>query len=126
MKKIFSLLLGLMLFSFLVAPMMSVDANNDKKPEDKYGLINTAQEAGLYKKDVSVPATIGKIIGVALSLIGVVFFALMLYGGYLWMTAKGDASKAERAQQIIVDAIIGLVVVGAAYIITKLVFEAIE
>jgi hypothetical protein len=68
---------------------------------------------------VSLPSAIGKIVGAALSFIGVIFFILMIYGGLLWMTAAGNDQQVEKAKDLIVAAIIGLVIVFAAYAITS-------
>lgn len=66
---------------------------------------------------------IAKIIGIALSLVGVIFLMLMVYGGYVWMMAKGDETEAKKAQGIITMAIIGIIVVIAAYAATKFVVD---
>jgi hypothetical protein len=41
--------------------------------------------------------TVGKIIRVLLSLVGTIFLALMIYAGFLWMTAAGDEGKIEKS-----------------------------
>jgi amino acid transporter len=61
---------------------------------------------------------VGRVIAAALQLIGVVFFILMLYAGFLWMTARGNSEQVEKARDMIIAAIIGLVIVTAAYAIT--------
>lgn len=97
------------------------------KAADDYGLEATADQAGVLPNDASLTLQdhIGQIIGGLLSLVGVAFFLLTLYGGFLWMTAKGDETQSKKAQHIIFDAIIGLVIVASSYIITQFVFEAI-
>lgn len=66
----------------------------------------------------SFEETAGGVIKGALALVGVIFFALMIYGGYIWMLARGDEQEAARAQKIITAAVIGIAVVMAAYAIT--------
>lgn len=63
----------------------------------------------------------GNIINTALSLVGIIFLALMVYAGYLWMTAHGEESQIEKSQDIIRAAIIGLTITMSAYAITALV-----
>ncbi len=94
------------------------------KAADDYGLGATANMAGISTKG-NVASRIGTITGALLSLVGVAFFLLTLYGGFLWMTAKGDDAQSKKAQHIIFDAIIGLVIVASSYIITSFVFQAI-
>ncbi len=65
------------------------------------------------------------IIGVILSLLGIIFVFLMVYSGYTWMTASGDEKKVEKAQQTIKVAIIGLIIISATYAIWQFLFKAL-
>ncbi len=66
----------------------------------------------------SLPVTIGKIVGSVLAFVGVLFLILMIYGGFTWMMARGNEQEVEKAKEIITNAVIGLIVVLAAYAIT--------
>ncbi len=91
----------------------------------QYGLDETAGAAGLQKQgDLATLA--GNVIGTALSMIGVLFFILMLYGGFLWMTARGKEDQANKAKETIIAAVIGMIIVLSAYAITNFVFQAVE
>lgn len=59
------------------------------------------------------------LIQVALSIVGVIFFIMVLYGGYLWLTAGGNDEQVKKAQQFISRAIVGFMVTLAALIITR-------
>ena len=61
---------------------------------------------------------VGNIIKAFLSLLGVFFIGLTIYGGFLWMNARGDAEQVKKAQDIIRDALIGFIIIIAAYAIT--------
>ena len=71
-----------------------------------------------YSKSADASTFIGQIIGVALSLLGVIFLILMIYGGFLWMTARGDGGQIDKAKGLMTAAIIGLIIVLSAYAIT--------
>jgi hypothetical protein len=72
------------------------------------------------------PTTIvARIISAALGLVGIIFFLLMLYAGFLWMTARGNEKTATQAKEIVISATIGLVIVVGAYAITNLIFSNI-
>lgn len=88
------------------------------------GLDETAQAAKLNKFD-SVPKLAGSLVGTALSLIGVVFFILMIYGGLMWMTARGNEENTKKAFGTITAAVIGLLLVLASYAITRFVFSSV-
>lgn len=59
----------------------------------------------------------------ALALVGIIFLMLMVYGGYIWMIARGDEQEATRAKHIIQMATIGMVIILIAYAVTFLIVE---
>lgn len=84
-------------------------------------LMQETGRAALYKtagEELHPSYLIGNIIKTFLSLLGVFFMGLTLYGGFLWMTARGDAEKVKKAMDILRDALIGLVIAIGAYAIT--------
>jgi len=50
---------------------------------------------------------------------------LVIYGGFLWMTARGNEQQVTKAKDLIISAVIGLVIVLAAYAITAYVGGAL-
>lgn len=84
------------------------------------GVKNAADKAGYAAAttDTTLAETIGVVIKVVLSFVGVIFLALVFYAGYLWMTAHGDETQIEKAQSIIRSAVTGLIITVGAYSIT--------
>lgn len=106
----------------MAAPVVLAETGADKA---KSGLKTTA-EKGYGKsftddKETELPLIIGKIIGAGLALLGVIFFVILVYAGIVWMMAMGKEEKINEAKDMIVAAIMGLIVVLAAYAITILV-----
>lgn len=64
---------------------------------------------------------VGNLIGIVLTVIGALFLILLIYGGYKWMMARGAPEEAKKAKDIITDAVIGLIIILAAYIISAFV-----
>lgn len=94
---------------------------------DSFGTDATAKAAGLSEKyNKPVPEIVGNIIGSALSMIGVIFFILMVYGGFLWMTARGDEPTVKKAKETIIAAVIGLIIVMGSFAITNFVFTSAD
>lgn len=90
--------------------------------EDETGLSATGTAANVVSEtDVSVIVG-GTILRVG-GLIGTVFFALLVYGGAIWMTAQGSDEKIKKAKGIITSAVIGLIVTIAAYSISSYVLR---
>lgn len=54
---------------------------------------------------------------------GALFMILIIYGGWLWMTAQGKEEQVERAKKIIIGATIGLGIIIGARLIAELVIE---
>lgn len=65
--------------------------------------------------------TVGTIVYMLLSFTGVIFLVLMVYAGWLWMTARGEEAEVEKAQKIIISSVIGLIILVGAYSITTFV-----
>lgn len=69
---------------------------------------------------------IGSLIRWGLGFVGLIFFVLVLYAGFLYMTAAGDDDKVGKAKTLITQAIIGLVIVVASYAIATFVTSALS
>lgn len=118
-KKLIFAVLFLVLTSVVLVPLAS-NAQLEKLKNiggQAYGLGETAPE--------SPAATAGRVINAALGVVGIVFLILMLYGGYLWMTARGKEERLTKAKDTIEASIIGLIIVLAAYGITYFVVDRI-
>lgn len=66
---------------------------------------------------------IGIIINALLGFLGVIFLVLIIYGGFLWMTAGGNKDQVEKARKLLINSFIGLLITVSAYAITQFVIE---
>ncbi|MBI4457697.1 hypothetical protein HY633_01910 [Candidatus Uhrbacteria bacterium] len=89
------------------------------------GLNDTAKAAQYDTSQGDVAATVGSLIGGLLGFVGVIFLVLMVYAGFLYMTAQGNEDQVEKAKTLIKNAIIGIVIVFLAYAITTFVTEQV-
>lgn len=82
-----------------------------------------AEKAGFNPNttETTFAETTGSVIAMILSFTGVIFLVLMVYAGWLWMTARGEEEPVEKAQKIIISSIIGLIILVGAYSITSFV-----
>ena len=90
--------------------------------EGLFGLNKTAELAHL-KSYTGPAAAAGLIVGYLLAFIGVIFFVLMIYGGLLWMTARGSEEVTKKAIELLRSAIIGIIIVFLSYAITQFVLS---
>lgn len=88
------------------------------------GLDVTRNAAG-YSGTASVTVIIGRAIQVVLGAVGMVFLLFLIYGGILWMISQGDKTKVEKAQKLITNSTIAVVVIVASYAIATYVVSAL-
>ncbi|MFH1187265.1 MAG: hypothetical protein V1688_00195 [bacterium] len=85
------------------------------------GLLEAAGQTGAgfsLATDTSLSEYIGSIIQYILSFLGVIFICLIIYGGFLWMIARGDSEEITKAKDIITSSVIGLGIIISAYTLT--------
>lgn len=56
---------------------------------------------------------------ITLGTTGIIFFVIMLYGGFLWLTAGGNDETVSRARKILGHGVVGFIVTLGAMIITR-------
>ena len=80
---------------------------------------NAAVTAGL--KEFSVGDFINVVIVALIGFAGLIFFIMLIIGGIQYAMSGGDKAAAQAAKDRITNALIGIVVVAAAYAIKALV-----
>lgn len=89
------------------------------------GLNTTANEVTAYEAEVNqsheyfLQTKAGQVVGAVLSFVGVLFLILMIYAGILWMTSQGNEQQVSKAKGLLVNGIIGIIIVFAAYALTS-------
>lgn len=124
MKKIF--------FAFLLTALSTVFLFNlnsstaQAQVTTLNGLDQTANEIDAFKSKTGdqfqndfLQTQIGQIISTVLSFIGALFLILMIYAGISWMVSEGNEQKVTKAKELLINAIIGIIIVFAAYAITS-------
>lgn len=120
-KKFFSFF-AFLVFSFFLFQFQLASAKGNALEDAKTSLETTAKNIyGVIPFDEyknSPAGLIGILIGAVLAFVGVLFFALMIYGGILWMTAQGNEQQVGKAKELIRAAVIGIIIVFSAYVLT--------
>lgn len=73
---------------------------------------------------LSAKQVIGNFLKTAMGIMGSIAFAIMVAGGFLWMTAGGNSDKERKAIDMIVWASLGVAVILSSYTIVRFVFDA--
>lgn len=70
------------------------------------------------------PRTIAtRIINISLSILGIVAVSIVIYGGFIWMTAEGNEERISKAKGVLKAGVIGLAIVLASWGIASLVLR---
>ncbi len=108
--------------SLVAFPMIAgAQTNPFTKGQETVGKIG--QTAGIAGGTTDLNVIVGRIINVVLGFLGIVLLFYFLYGGFKWMTAGGSEDGVSEAKTMIRNAVIGLVIVMAAYALTDFVLR---
>ena len=90
-------------------------------------LIRTGESAGFAPKGTGDNVNFIKILGAyingLLTLMGVLFLLLIIYGGFMWMSAAGNEDRVSKAKKIIMGAAIGIAIILLSMVITNFVLD---
>ena len=105
--------------------LFNITVSQAKNLSDAWNVSDNVAENAGYDKTLNYEEIIQTIIFTVLSLLGVIFLVLMVYGGSIWMTAGGKEDRVNKAKDLIAAAVIGLVIVVSAYAISIFVVSKI-
>lgn len=95
-------------------------------PQDATKLLQPAAEkAGFQPTSIPFPVVVGNYIGVFSGIVGILALIVVVYAGYLWMTAGGNDEKVTKAKTLMRNGVIGLVIISMAYTLTQFAIRAI-
>lgn len=84
----------------------------DIKPKDTTGFLALGT--------LTIPRIISGAISLLLTVVALVFFFILIFGGVRWIMSSGDEKAVATARAQITNALIGLAIVFAAYAIMSL------
>jgi len=119
---IFSLLIAITLF-FIFHP-----AQAKVNPLNGLNIVGNSsgyETGGSAADEHAVILLVAEIIKYLLSFLGVLFMLLVIYAGFLWMTAGGNDEQITKAKSLIKNGIIGLVITLGAGVIVSFFFYVI-
>ena len=130
MKRTKNYVIAFMLSSALLLPVgvfAGATADHDTRGDvrDKLNIVAESSGIGGEAQEGGLVSTIGLIIQAFLTVVGVLVTILIIYSGYLWMTAQGNADQVTKAKTMMTQAVIGLAITMAAYFISDFVVSAI-
>jgi len=112
------------IFSFTLVP--TAFATSDELGNLIKDQLQPVEDVYSPNADVSpstFPTMIAQIIQTALLFLGIIFLVLIIYAGFMWMTAAGNEDKISTAKKTMTAAIIGAAIILSAYAITYFVLN---
>lgn len=80
-----------------------------------FSIESIGSQIGLGNADLKT--TVLNIVRLLLGLMTLIAVVLVIYGGFVWLTAAGNEERVEKAKKIISAAVIGLIVILLAWAI---------
>lgn len=116
-RFILPIFIGLTLF---LIPSLVMAANPSLSFDPFWGGYGNLNDTGLGTTDPVV--VVAQVVNVFLRLLGLLSVLFMLYGGWIWIWARGNDEEITRAKDIIRGSIIGLIVILSSYGVMQWVF----
>ncbi|OGF18485.1 hypothetical protein A3G56_00900 [Candidatus Falkowbacteria bacterium RIFCSPLOWO2_12_FULL_45_10] len=92
------------------------------------GLLRQLGDKAGYETAVgqnNIGAVVAAVINGFLAILGIIFLFYLIHAGYLWMTAQGNEEQVTKAKDEIRNAVIGIIIIIAAYAIVNYVIVAL-
>ncbi len=121
---IFSFLFGAIITA-LVISVPEVTYAEQNSP-DSFGLQTVGQEISVPSQTTDIRFVIVRIINIFLGFLGIIAVSIVLYGGYLYMTSRGDEEQVAGAKKLLINGAIGLVIIMSAFAITSFVLRSLK
>ncbi|MBI1961525.1 MAG: hypothetical protein HYS45_02385 [Parcubacteria group bacterium] len=99
-----------------------VDANASRQA-DPFGVTDASQINVGQNQDLK--GSIANVVNILLGFLGILAVIIILYAGFKWMTASGNEEQVGEARKMLLQAVIGLVIIMLAWVITNFVTSQI-
>ena len=114
-KQLIFVIILIAFVGLLLAPHFAIAASTPSNITQ--GVKDIGKDVDLGQKDLK--ESVAGVINIALGLLGLIAVVLVVVGGFMWMTAAGNEEKIEKAKQLLFSALVGLVIIVAAWSIAN-------
>ena len=117
--KVKALVMSFLASFVLLTSTVAVHAQGFISPSD-----NPTAVAGATGGEGSIRQLVLKIVNFALGFLGVIAVIMIIYGGFLYVTAAGADEKIQSAKKIIMYSVIGIIIILLSFAIVNTVLSA--
>lgn len=119
--------------TFLCASILPIHAYAVSNDNVTRGILNRLDTIGEHtydddafgNADRDLRVRILYIVRIALSFVGIIAVTLIAYGGFMYMTARGNDDQVDSARTTIYRSLVGLIIITVSYALTSLVTNVI-
>lgn len=104
-------------------PPVQTTAQDDKDGELFSGTLQADIKGLNPLTTTDAPTLIGRVLGVAVGIMGSIALGIFIFGGLLWMFSMGNQDRIQKAQNLLVWAGLGVLVILASYAIVQFLFQ---
>lgn len=106
-------------------PRCVATQTNQNNAPNFAGITDTLQFETINEsfRNISLPLFLGNVIRVMIGFAGALFLLMLMWAGLRWATAGENKTIVEAAQKTLRNAVIGIIVVAASYILVTAVIE---
>lgn len=117
MKKVFAFFPSVvMVLTILTASIEPAYAQNVNFNQLKINLFGASGGSNIFQ-------VLNIVLNIFLLISGIAAFFYILYGGFVYLTAGGEATKATQGRTYIVNAVIGIVLIFISFALAKFVIS---
>jgi hypothetical protein len=122
-KLLIILILGVVFtsFNFSPTPVLAQTASSFDSVFGKVNLPDPLKALNKGTASASVSSFLSQIVALIYAVATVVFFFMIIFGAFQWMTSGGDKEAAGKARSRITYAVIGFVLLALAFVIASVV-----
>ena len=124
MKKNFSKALIIVAVTMIALPALALALPALAQPSALTESLEYVEPLELADADPREAAV--SLVRLLMTFLGIIAVVIILYGGFVWLTAAGNEDKVASAKKIIAAGIIGLVIILAAFLIVNFVVENVS
>lgn len=110
----------------LAGALLGAAAVQAQKVDPINGMQGVLNIANVQLAGTDPYVAVGLLIRTLLTFLGVLFFLLVLYAGFNWMTAAGNTEKVEQAKTTIGQATLGIGVILIAYLLSYAIIYVLQ
>jgi len=122
-QRIFQQTLFAGMLLLFVSPLLA-NAQVPDPAGTNYGLDEFSTVSIGQSSDVKI--VIADIINIVLGFLGIIAVVIIIYAGFKWMTAGGNDDQVGEARKMLVQAVVGLVIIFAAWAIASFAIEQLR